>query len=235
VERIVKERLVGAAVLMAAAINPDPGDAVGSGPRLACGGRPLSRATTVLSRRTRSTSVTRRARSPRRLSLRIAHRRPRSRPPRSPAASRRRSHNPAASDQAKPDVPQQPVATAPPPEPVRSEPAKPVVEPPTSTPAPARAAASPLASSAGAPTSGGWAVQVGSFSKEATAERVAKQLRDQGQSAFVMPVKSGGATLYRVRIGPNEGSRECRSGAAHCQVGGRDDRRASVTTELVRA
>ena len=45
-------------------------------------------------------------------------------------------------------------------------------------------------------------MQIGSFSKEATAERVAKQLRDQGQSAFVMPVKSGGATLYRVRVGP---------------------------------
>ena len=45
-------------------------------------------------------------------------------------------------------------------------------------------------------------MQVGSFSKEATADRLVKQLRDQGHSAFVMPVKSGGATLYRVRIGP---------------------------------
>jgi cell division septation protein DedD len=45
-------------------------------------------------------------------------------------------------------------------------------------------------------------VQVGSYAREATAERLAKQLRDQGQSAFVMPVKSGSTTLYRVRIGP---------------------------------
>jgi cell division septation protein DedD len=45
-------------------------------------------------------------------------------------------------------------------------------------------------------------VQVGTFSKEANAERLVKQLRDQGQSAFVMPLKSSGATLYRVRIGP---------------------------------
>ena len=45
-------------------------------------------------------------------------------------------------------------------------------------------------------------MQVGSYSREATAERLAKQLREQGQSAFVMPVKSGSATLYRVRIGP---------------------------------
>ena len=45
-------------------------------------------------------------------------------------------------------------------------------------------------------------MQIGSYAKEATAERIAKQLRDQGQSAFVMPVKSGNATLYRVRVGP---------------------------------
>jgi len=128
-------------------------------------------------------------------------------PPEEPPAAQSPSQpspepQPDADDQAKPDVPQRSIATPPPPEPARSEPAKPVVEPPTSTPAPARTAARPLASNAGAPTSGGWAVQVGSFSKEETAERVAKQLRDQGQSAFVMPVKSGSATLYRVRIGP---------------------------------
>ena len=45
-------------------------------------------------------------------------------------------------------------------------------------------------------------MQIGSYARQATAERIAKQLRDKGQSAFVMPVKSGAATLYRVRIGP---------------------------------
>ncbi len=110
---------------------------------------------------------------------------------------------PAAGDQEKPEVPA-PAAAAvvPQPEPVRAEPAKPVVEPPTVAATPARTTQRPLASGGDAPTSGRWAVQVGSFSKEATAERLAKQLRDQGRSAFVMPVKSGGATLYRVRIGP---------------------------------
>lgn len=85
---------------------------------------------------------------------------------------------PAAGDQANAEVPEQ-ASAAPQPEPQRA-----------------------LVSAGDAPTSGRWAVQVGSFSKEATAERLAKQLRDQGRSAFVMPVKSGGATLYRVRIGP---------------------------------
>lgn len=49
---------------------------------------------------------------------------------------------------------------------------------------------------------GHWAVQLGSFSSRATAERMVKELRGEGQAAFVMPVKSGAATLYRVRVGP---------------------------------
>jgi DedD protein len=60
----------------------------------------------------------------------------------------------------------------------------------------------PLASAPAAPMSGSWAVQLGSFSKQATAEKLANEWRSKGQEAFVMPVKSGGTTLYRVRIGP---------------------------------
>jgi len=101
---------------------------------------------------------------------------------------------PAGDDQAKPDAPQQTAATTP----VVAAPA--VVEQPTA--APARTTPPPLASNSDTPTSGRWAVQVGSYAREATAERLAKQLRDQGQRECVMPVKSGGATLYRVRIGP---------------------------------
>jgi DedD protein len=83
-----------------------------------------------------------------------------------------------------------------------------VVEPPTTpvAPAPARPAPQPaeraLATGANAPTSGVWAVQLGSFSKQSTAERLVKDLRSKGHDAFVMPVRSGSATLYRVRIGP---------------------------------
>jgi DedD protein len=51
------------------------------------------------------------------------------------------------------------------------------------------------------PTSRGWAVQLGSFASKATADRLAKELSGAGHNAFVMPVKSGTATLYRVRIG----------------------------------
>lgn len=192
-ERIVKERLVGAAVLMAAAIILIPemlgGPDRGSRAEPAAQSRndaPIKTYTIDLSHApgTQPTSAVVDNRAP---------------PPEEPPAAQppvqsSPGSQPAASDQAKPEVSQQPVATAPPPEPARSEPPKPVVEPPT--------AARPLASDAGAPTSGRWAVQIGSYAKEATAERIAKQLRDQGQSAFVMPVKSGNATLYRVRIGP---------------------------------
>lgn len=200
-ERIVKERLVGAAVLMAAAIilipemlsGPDR-ESHAEQPAQSRSDAPIKTYTIDLNHSPSAQPTP----------AVVDNRAP---PPEDPAPAQQPidqpSPQPAAGDQAKPEVPQQ-ASTAVQPEPVRSEPANPVVEPPTATAtaAPARPAANPLASGGAAPTSGRWAVQIGSFSKEATAERVAKQLRDQGRSAFVMPVKSGGATLYRVRIGP---------------------------------
>lgn len=83
------------------------------------------------------------------------------------------------------------------------QPAAEAVAPPR-PPAPAPASGSTVsdipaaARSAGA----GWAVQLGSFASRVTAERMVKSLQADGHDAFVMPVKSGQATLYRVRIGP---------------------------------
>jgi DedD protein len=201
VERIVKERLVGAAVLMAAAIilipemlsGPDRGSRAEQSAQTRSDA-PIKTYTIDLSQSPSAQPTP----------AVVENRAP---PPEEPPAAQppsppRPGPQPGASDQAKPEVSQQSVATTPPPEPAHSEPARPVVEPPTPVPAPARIAARPVASDAAAPTSGRWAVQIGSYAKEATAERIAKQLRDQGQSAFVMPVKSGGATLYRVRLGP---------------------------------
>jgi DedD protein len=83
----------------------------------------------------------------------------------------------------------------------------------------------PIASAPVAPTSSGWAVQLGSFASRATADRMVKDLSQQGQNAFVMPVKSGGSTLYRVRIGPfaqraaaNEALREVKDRVANAAV-----------------
>ena len=184
-ERIVKERLVGAAVLMAAAIilipemlsGPDR-DSAAQPPAQSRSDAPIKTYTIDLSQspgaQPAPAVVDNRAPPPEEL--------PGAQHPVAQAAA----PQPPAADQAKPEVSQQ-----------SAELAKPVVEAPTPAPA-----ARPLASDPAAPTSGRWAVQIGTFSKEANAQRLVKELRDQGQSAFVMPVKSGAATLYRVRIGP---------------------------------
>lgn len=67
------------------------------------------------------------------------------------------------------------------------------------------AAASPAGQAVtipGTASGGGWAVQVGSFSKRETAQQLAEQLRTRGHESFVMPVQAKGSTLYRVRVGP---------------------------------
>ena len=75
---------------------------------------------------------------------------------------------------------------------------------PSSAARPAAAAnpAVPAAAIPGAASGGGWAVQVGSFSKHETARQLAEQLRARGHESFVMPVQAKGSTLYRVRVGP---------------------------------
>jgi DedD protein len=76
------------------------------------------------------------------------------------------------------------------------------------------AAAAPLESEAPAPTTPaaavaarpgaahGWAVQLGSFASRANADKLARQVKGQGFSVFVLPGGSGAAQRYRVRIGP---------------------------------
>lgn len=120
-------------------------------------------------------------------------------------------------------------SSTPPPRTVE-EPPQPSVQRAPSVRAPAAATqpqqpAPAIASRASVPTSKGWAVQAGSFASRATAERIVKDLAAQGQSAFVMPVRSGGSTLYRVRIGPfadravaNETLREVKSRVANAAV-----------------
>jgi DedD protein len=65
----------------------------------------------------------------------------------------------------------------------------------------AQVATTPKAGTA-APSSGGWAAQVGSFSEKANADRIAADLKSGGFKAFVMEHREGGKTYYRVRVGP---------------------------------
>ena len=81
-----------------------------------------------------------------------------------------------------------PVATAPPP------------APPLET-----GSASPTSrTTAGKPASSGhgWAVQLGSFASRANADKLVRQLKAQGFGVYVLSGGSGAAARYRVRVGP---------------------------------
>ena len=47
-----------------------------------------------------------------------------------------------------------------------------------------------------------WVVQLGSFSSQENADSLSEKLRNAGYPAFVEPVKTGPDTVYRVRVGP---------------------------------
>ena len=51
---------------------------------------------------------------------------------------------------------------------------------------------------------GMWAVQLGSFSNQQNAEKLAASLRDQGYAAFLSQLERSGTALHRVRIGPQK-------------------------------
>jgi DedD protein len=95
-------------------------------------------------------------------------------------------------------------------------PATPAAESPApaeATPAPAGAgAAAPLETAVPAPTSvpagkqavagHAWAVQLGSFASRSNADNLAHQVKVQGFAVYVLPGGSGNSLRYRVRIGP---------------------------------
>jgi DedD protein len=190
VERRVKERLIGAAVLLAAAIilipemlsGPKEATPPATQPAQASADTPLKSYSIDLNRSQAS------------------------RPPAS-APTTTTETTPAPPPETMP-------APAPKPAPVEKPVEKPVENAPASTPAPVvakhepppEASPAPVASTPAPqvkPKSGPlWAVQVGSFASRATAEKVAQSLKTDGYTAFVMPVTSGTATLYRVRVGP---------------------------------
>lgn len=59
-----------------------------------------------------------------------------------------------------------------------------------------------------------WAVQLGSFSNQKNAERLAKDLRDQGYAAFLSKHDTAAGALHRVRIGPQKDRESAESIAA---------------------
>ncbi|RPH54561.1 MAG: SPOR domain-containing protein [Lysobacterales bacterium] len=203
-EKHVKERLVGAAVLMAAAIILIPEMLSGpdrntdeSGQRT--GAETSLKTYTIDLNQAPGSSVAAKA---------VDDRAP---PPEqvAPQSASGDAETPRSTNQAKPEAEdaQKPASDAPSsPAPLAAPAPTVAAAPRIESPSPARMTAQSqtpaLASRPSAPTSGAWAVQLGSFAKQATAERFANELRGEGHSAFVMPVRSGAATLYRVRVGP---------------------------------
>jgi len=95
-------------------------------------------------------------------------------------------------------IPESAPVKVPPAEPAGAEPPK-----PAERPAPVvKSAPKVLAPAATVPTSRQWAVQLGSFRSKSGAEGLAREWQERGQQALVMPIKSSSGTLYRVRLGP---------------------------------
>ena len=77
---------------------------------------------------------------------------------------------------------------------------KPEPTPKVAEPKPPIEAKTPTAAS----TTGMWAVQLGSFSSKENAEKLAADLRKQGYAAFLSQLTTDTGQLHRVRIGPQK-------------------------------
>lgn len=201
VERQVKERLIGAAVLMAAAIILIPEMLSGpdrEAPAPATQAKteaPLKTYTIDLQQQTKpATPAVVEERAP---------------PPEAETPSEESSAPPRETPPSQaipePDA-RAPAATA---MTAAVKPTESAPPAPRTTPVQTAAAPSPPVAQSTAPAAtpavmktGRWAVQLGSFSKEETARRLADEVRRAGHETFVMPVRSGSMTLYRVRVGP---------------------------------
>lgn len=85
--------------------------------------------------------------------------------------------------------------------PPADQPSEPVVEqtPEPELPAPAESTPAPATETAAVPA---WVIQLGSFSKQENAETLEKKLREAGYPAFIEPLQQDGKKSYRVRVGP---------------------------------
>jgi DedD protein len=108
------------------------------------------------------------------------------------------ANNATVIDEAKVVVVEEPEISVPIPAPVEKEKAPAQTEQ-QSAPEPAPATQGQAAS-----TTGMWAVQLGSFSSKENAERLAAELRKQGYAAFLSQLNTGAGALHRVRIGPQK-------------------------------
>ncbi len=102
--------------------------------------------------------------------------------------------------------------------------ATPAPQPAAKTPARETPAAvdnkAPQTEAAAASTTGMFAVQLGSFSSQENAERLAADLRKQGFAAFLSQLSTDNGQLHRVRIGPQKDRAAAEAIAARLQKAG---------------
>lgn len=103
--------------------------------------------------------------------------------------------------------------------------AAPEQEPVEEEAAPATTADIPAPTPAVASSATGmWAVQLGSFSNKENAERLAASLRDQGYAAFLSQLNTDSGSLHRVRIGPQKDRDSAEAIAAQLAKSGHEGR-----------
>jgi len=135
-------------------------------------------------------------------------------------------------------VPAQPAAEQPRPEPVRQAPVQQAAaerDPPPPDPQPAAPEPEvsepqeqePVREPAPQPvqaasTTGMWAVQLGSFSNQANAEKLAADLRREGFAAFLSQLNTDAAQLHRVRVGPQKDREAAEAMAARLKNAGHE-------------
>jgi DedD protein len=212
-ERALKERIVGAIVLVALAVlvvpvfldGPPPAGEIRT-ERVPLPGQDDQKTQTVVLDRQRSEPVPAQAT--------VAD-------PDEDAQAAESSDNdgdgtPAApvttTDEAPPDIDVEPAAAEPPGTSSSAAPVAPVPEPAAPRGATVQAATSS--------TTGMFAVQLGSFSSKANAEKLAAELRRQGFAAFLSQLDADAGQLHRVRVGPQKDRQAAESMAARLAAAG---------------
>ena len=186
-ERALKERIIGAAVLVLFAVlvvpvflDGPPGESEIVSERVLLPGQEAQKTQTVVLERNRSEPV--------------------------PAASTQLTPEPVVQQKVEmPKAEQQPAAKEVAPEPAKKPAEKPAEAPVKPPPEVTKAETQPAAPKpAAASTTGMWAVQLGSFSSKENAENLAASLRKQGYAAFLSQLSTDSGQLHRVRIGPQK-------------------------------
>ncbi len=118
---------------------------------------------------------------------------------------------PVATNNSPPAITAKPDPTPPAPAPQRDPEPRAAQEEPEAAPAEEPAVSS---------STGMWAVQLGSFSNQENAERLAADLRKRGFFPFLSQVSTGSGDLHRVRIGPQKDRASAEAVAAELQKAG---------------